>query len=142
MIDKRFRWRILLAANLYPYADSSKFPPLPSQCVEKLGASLPKHRSDRAGVGGKLQFACSCVDNANARRKSSRQLAANDDRQRMLAAAARFPFGQGCVGTEDLLERLHRDSRAAKSSRHPGRRERRKSGRPIEHHSRRARHDA
>jgi hypothetical protein len=116
MIDKRFRGRIQVAANLYAYADSSKFPALPSQCVQKLGASLSKHRSDRSGVGGKLQFAAPCIDNANAWRKRSRQLAANDDRQRMLAAAPRFPFGEGRVGAEDLLERLHRDQRQQRAA--------------------------
>jgi hypothetical protein len=76
---------------------------LPSQRGEKIGASLAEHRGNRPGVGGKLQLAAARIDDLNPRGEGSRQMAANDDRQRMLAAAPRFPFGKGRVSGEDLL---------------------------------------
>jgi hypothetical protein len=81
---------------------------LASQRGEKIGASLAEHRGNRPGVGGKLQLAAARIDDVNPRSKGSRQVPANDARQRMLAAASRFPFGEGRVSGEDLLERHHR----------------------------------
>jgi hypothetical protein len=127
MIDKRFAGGSRSPRTVYAHAYSSKFPAFAAQRVQKLAAALSEDRGDRAGVGGKLQFAAPCIDNANRWRKRSRQLAANDDRQRLLAAAPRFPFGERASAATIAFERLHRD-RAAKSSRRPGRRQRRKSG--------------
>jgi len=92
---------------LYAHAYSSKFPPLTSQRSEKIGASLPEHRSNRTGIGGKLELAAACIDDVNPRGESARQVPANHDRQSMLAAPPRFPFGKGHIGGEDLPERRH-----------------------------------
>jgi len=93
---------------LYAHAYSSKFPPLTSQRSEKIRASLPEYCGNRTGVGGQFQFAAACIDDVNPWGKGSRQVPANDDRQRVLAAAPRLPFGKGRIRSEDLLERLHR----------------------------------
>jgi hypothetical protein len=78
---------------LYAHAYSSKFPPLTSQRSEKIDASLPQHRGNRTGVGGEHQLSAACIDDVNPWREGSRQVPANDDRQRMLAAPPRLPFG-------------------------------------------------
>ena len=92
---------------MYAHAYSSKFPPLTSQRREKIGASLPEHRSYRAGIGGKLQLAAAGIDDVNPRGEGARQVSANHDRQRMLDAPPRFPFGKGRIGGKHLLERRH-----------------------------------
>jgi len=93
---------------LYTNSYSSKFPPLTSQRCEEIGASLPKHRGNGAGVGGKFELAAACIDDVNPRGEGARQMPANDDRQRMFAGAPRFPLGKDGIGGEDLLERRQR----------------------------------
>lgn len=93
---------------MYPHSYSSKFPPLTPQRGEKIGASLAKHRGNGAGIGGKLELAAPRVDDVNSRGKGARQVPANDDRQRMFAAAPRVPLAKDGIGGEDLLERRHR----------------------------------
>jgi hypothetical protein len=92
---------------LYAHSYSSKFPPLILQRGEKIGASLPKHRSNGAGIGGELELAAACIDDVNPRGEGARQVSANDDRQRVFATAPRRPLGEDGIGGEDLLERRH-----------------------------------
>ena len=75
---------------------------------EKIGASLSKHRSDGAGIGGKFELAASHVYDVNSRGEGAWQVPPNEDRQRVFAAAPRVPLGKDGIGGEDLLERRHR----------------------------------
>ena len=95
---------------MHPHSYSSKFPPLTLQGAEKFGAPLPEDPGDRAGVGGKFQFAAPRIGNVNPHRKRPWQMPANDYRQRLFTAAPRFPFRKGRVGGENVLERRHHDS--------------------------------
>jgi len=108
LIYRRLCRETRVGANLYAHPYSSKFPPLTSQLGEKVGASLPEHRGNSAGIGGKLQFGAPRIDDVNPRGKGARQLPPNEDRQGVLAPASRLPFGEGRIGGEDLLEWHHR----------------------------------
>ncbi len=94
---------------MHPHSYSSKFPPLTPQGAEEFGAPLPENSGNRAGVGGKFQFAVSCIGNVNPHCEGSWQVPANDNRQRLFTAAPRFPFRKARVGGEDVFERRHHD---------------------------------
>ncbi len=77
------------------------------QRAQEIAAALSQDRGNRAGVGGKLQFAAARIGNVNPRRKGSWQVPANENRQRLFAAAPRFPFGKRRVSGNDAFEGCH-----------------------------------
>ena len=107
LIYRNFRQRNRLVANVYLHAYAAKFPPLGSEHAQQIAASLSQDGSDCAGVGGKLQLAAPGIGNVNPRRKSPRQVPPYQDRQCLLAAATRFPFGEHRVGSNDAVEGFH-----------------------------------
>lgn len=89
---------------MHPHPDSSKFPPLTLQGVEKLRAALSNDRGNGTGVGCKFQMPVTGVGDVNSNCEGPRQQPAHDARQRFFAAASGFPRGQGGVGAEYQFE--------------------------------------
>jgi hypothetical protein len=114
-IRKDFPARNRVDANLHAHPYSSKFPSLTLQGGQQVGASLPHDGSNGAGVGSKLQLSVSFLCNANSQGERTRQMPANDPRQRFLAVAACRPTGQCRIGVQDALKRL-RDTHHGETS--------------------------
>ena len=91
---------------MHPHPDSSKFPPFTPQCGQQVGASLSHDRGNGASVRGEFQLPVRFARNAYAKGEGSRQMPANDSRQRLLAIAARRPSGERRIGAEDELQQL------------------------------------